>query len=239
MAYQININCERYIDFDEKNTNLLNESKLKKLKNFAVQNNRFITKEKYKEQINIPTKWMEYTKATIDHEKKCNELNEWFKINLPEFSKENINSINKLNELTSLFYNDKVWGIHGHPGPLNYESIYILSELKTFSESEFVALDSEPGLVLETYLQLPYITLFSTKKNFDKLFNLLQYSYIGVVMYQSKSYLTKYYNFINDDYKEYTFGIDLNYVLCYHDFENYILTNKFFNDILYMIQSIK
>jgi hypothetical protein len=238
MAYKININCERYIDFDKKNFIFLNDEVLEKIKIFAIKNCRFITKEKNKEQICISSKWKEHIKPIENHTEKCIELNEWLKKDFFEYTKENINSIKKLNELSFLFYNDDVWGIHGHPGPLNYESIYILDELKSFTKTNFVALDSEPGLVFENYLQLPYITLFSTRENFNKLFKLLQYSYIGVVMYQPTTYLTKYYNFINDNFEEYTFGIDLNYIMCYHDFENYILTNKFFIDILHMIKSM-
>jgi hypothetical protein len=236
MAYSIISNSERYVHFQN-----LNEKILAKLKAYATSNDRYFTMEEYNKKLYVNTKWEEHAKTFINHDEKSNEFNEWCEKNYPEYTKENIKNIKKINELSLMFYNDDIWGIHGHPGPLNYESTYIMDELKNFANTNFVAIDSEPGLLFDTHLQLPYITLFSTEDNFTKLFDVMKYSYIGVVQYPLKSCLMNIYNMNvenGEKYVEYTFGIDLNFVLCHSDYERFILTNKFFADILHMIDMI-
>jgi hypothetical protein len=239
MAYFIVSNTERYVSFNFLNS--LNNEYLDKLKNFALLKKRFMTLEEYGEKSFIDTKWQEHTEKFINHDKKSKELDEWCEKNYPQYTRKNIKTIKNLNELSFMFYNDDIWGIHGHPGPLNYESKYILNELKNFTKTNFVAIDSEPGFLFDNHLQLPYITLFSTHNNFQKLFESMQYSYIGIVDYPINSSMNNIYNFENNDenYCEYTFGIDLKYILCQSDFEKFILTNKFFEDILHMINNLK
>jgi hypothetical protein len=238
MAYLINFCQERYLEETDY------QDIYEHLKNIAVKNKKtvnFIDCVDFRK-----TKWeicnKNCTKEALENQ--TNELKKWILANKPEFKIENLCNIEQCNKMVLAFYNDEIWGLYEHPAQLNNESEFILDELKLFTKTKFIPVDSQPGLVFNdrNYIQMPYIGLISQKKNFDELFKIMSKSCIGVV----EKYTNKfdYFGLSNDNVDEenkycmYMFGICPQRIPI-EELESYIFTNKFFVDILNMISLVK
>jgi hypothetical protein len=258
MAYTIIGNTERYYDsfyYHYIEDNMLNNNQKYILKflplaieilQYNYPNRACNLKDITKNDISS-NKWSNILDKISDdtYEKKIEKLNIWMKKYYPDYTHEQLTNFEKVKVLMLMFYNNDIWGLCINVGPLNYESTYILDELKQFVNYNFIPTESQPGLsVNNKYIQIPYIRLISLKSNFNKLFTILQqnkkYNYIGVLDYRreimdNNTIIQNVYD--KDLYTSYMFGIDLQYVPQNNIIEIFT-TNKFFTDLLEAIRDM-
>ena len=153
-------------------------------------------------------------------------------------------------------YDPFVYGMRNHPGPLSTETYIIQQDLLKFFDKGYITQDSEPGVLFKTnYNQTgysilrPYVFLIGEKTKINKMYEMIaHHSMLSAIDYEVDTHIDSLFNMFTEISLEqeqymrnnYTFGFfgtrlptqdDMEKDL-YKSYFEYILSNKFFQDLL-------
>lgn len=159
------------------------------------------------------------------------------------FFANNIRTWNEICGYHILYLKGETPGTPSNTGPWNRESKYIIDELTNILQYGILTLDSQPGLVVhdeEDYIQKPYLRFGGPTGRVHRILKRLisekGIKYVDYGIRDIEFWGYKNYQPDGKDYVSVVVSVDEPDNIT-HEYINYILSNKFFEDIVEVVST--